>query len=63
MPPPLFFDYGSYNYDKPEFGIDDVRKVNPQRHEMEQLSGVVYVHRDKLEMIAFKVITEDQFWV
>ncbi|MFV0444226.1 MAG: 3-hydroxyacyl-ACP dehydratase FabZ family protein [Planctomycetaceae bacterium] len=63
MPPPLFFDYAAYNYDKPQFGLDEVRKINPQRHEMEQLSGVVYVNRDPLEMIGFKDITDDEFWI
>lgn len=63
MPPPLFFDYAKYNYDKPLFNQDQVRNVNPQRHEMEQLSGVVYTDRDKLELIGFKDITEDEFWV
>ncbi|MCA9053047.1 MAG: beta-hydroxyacyl-ACP dehydratase [Planctomycetaceae bacterium] len=63
MPPQLFFDYDSYNYDKPLFNLDQVRQVNPQRHEMEQLSGVVYVDRDNLEMIGFKDVTDDEFWI
>jgi 3-hydroxyacyl-[acyl-carrier-protein] dehydratase len=63
MPPQLFYDYASYNYDKPLFNLDQVRQVNPQRHEFEQLSGVVYLHREKLEIVGFKEITEDEFWV
>jgi 3-hydroxyacyl-[acyl-carrier-protein] dehydratase len=63
MPPQLFFDYGRFNYDKPLYNLDQVRQVNPQRHEFEQLSGVVYLDRDKLEMIGFKDLTEDEFWV
>ena len=40
MPAKAIFDYTQYNYDKPLYSLDDIRKVNPQRHEMEQLSGI-----------------------
>lgn len=63
MPPQLFFDYSRYNYDRPLYNQDQVRQVNPQRHEMEQLSGVVYVEREGLEIIGFKDITNDEFWI
>ena len=63
MPPQLYFDYDQFNYDRPKYNLDQVRQVNPQRHEMEQLSGVVHVDKDALEIIGFKDITEDEFWV
>lgn len=63
MPPQLFFDYAQFNYDRPLFNLDQVRQVNPQRHEMEQLTGVVYIERDPLEAIGFKDLTEEEFWV
>jgi 3-hydroxyacyl-[acyl-carrier-protein] dehydratase len=63
MPPPPFFDYKPFNYDKPLYNLDEVRKVNPQRHEMEQLSGVVWVDRQNHGLIGFKDVTDDEFWI
>jgi 3-hydroxyacyl-[acyl-carrier-protein] dehydratase len=63
MPPPLFFDYGSFNYDRPQFNLDQVRGINPQRHEMEMLSGVVHVNTDRQEVVGFKDLTTEEFWV
>lgn len=57
------FDYKPFNYDKPLFTIDDIRKVNPQRHEMEQLTGVVWVDPAQHGLIGFKEITHDEFWI
>lgn len=58
-----FFDYKQFNYDKPLFSLDEIRKVNPQRHEMEQLSGVVFVDRVHHGLIGFKDVTDDEFWI
>jgi 3-hydroxyacyl-[acyl-carrier-protein] dehydratase len=63
MPPKAFFDYRQYNYDKPLFGLDEIRKINPQRHEMEQLSGVVWVDQSIHGVIGFKDLTDDEFWI
>ena len=59
MPPPPFFDYKPFNYDKPLYNLDEVLKINPQRHEMEQLSGVVWVDRQNHGIIGFKEITDE----
>ncbi|SFI28657.1 3-hydroxyacyl-ACP dehydratase FabZ family protein [Planctomicrobium piriforme] len=63
MPAEPLYDYKRFNYEKPMFTIDDIRKVNPQRHEMEQLSGVVYVDTEKHGLIGFKDVTDDEFWI
>lgn len=63
MPPQAFFDYKAFNYDKPLYNLDDIRKVNPQRHEMEQLSGVVWIDRQNHGIVGFKDVTEDEFWI
>jgi len=63
MPAKAIFDYTQYNYDKPLYSLDDIRKVNPQRHEMEQLSGIVWTDTENHGLIGFKDITEDEFWV
>jgi 3-hydroxyacyl-[acyl-carrier-protein] dehydratase len=62
MPAPPFYDYTKFDFDKPLFGIDDIRRINPQRHEMEQLSAVVYVDTANHGVVGFKDITEHEFW-
>jgi 3-hydroxyacyl-[acyl-carrier-protein] dehydratase len=62
MPAPPLYDYSKFDFDKPMFTIDDIRRVNPQRHEMEQLSGVVYVDTEKHGLVGFKDVTEQEFW-
>ena len=43
--------------------IEDIRKYNPQRHEMEQLSAIVLVDREQNVCLGYKDITENEFWV
>ena len=63
MPPQALFDYNQYDFDNPLFDIEEVRRVNPQRYEMEQLSGVVWSDTESRSLIGFKDVTMDQFWV
>ncbi|MEX0704555.1 MAG: beta-hydroxyacyl-ACP dehydratase [Planctomycetales bacterium] len=63
MPPQPIYDLGDLDFDKPLFDIHEIRKVNPQRHEMEQLTAVVSVDRDAHGIIGYKDVTHDEFWV
>ena len=65
MRPEAIFDLSTLelDFDKPLFDIHEVRKVNPQRHEMEQLTGVVHIDHSRQGLIGFKDVTEDEFWV
>ncbi len=63
MPPQALYDFSQFNYAKPLFDIDQIRKVNPQRHEMEQLTGIVYLDQENHGLVGFKDITDDEFWV
>jgi 3-hydroxyacyl-[acyl-carrier-protein] dehydratase len=62
MPAPPIYDYTKFDFDKPIFTIDDIRRINPQRNEMEQLSAVVYVDREKNGIIGYKDVTTHEFW-
>lgn len=62
MPPQRLHDINAYDYDKPLYTLDDIRKVNPQRHEMEQLTGIVHVDREQDLLVGFKDVTENEFW-
>ena len=41
MPADVAFDPSVYDFTRPLIGIDTIRAVNPHRHEMELLTGVV----------------------
>jgi 3-hydroxyacyl-[acyl-carrier-protein] dehydratase len=51
------------NFDKPLYGLPEIRKVNPQRHEMEQLTGILYIDREKNGIVGFKDVTDEEFWI
>ena len=65
MGPQAIFDLDelNLNFDKPLYGIEEIRSVNPQRFEMEQLTGVVHVDEEGQRLIGFKDVTEDEFWI
>jgi 3-hydroxyacyl-[acyl-carrier-protein] dehydratase len=62
MPPEPFFDYKRFNYDKPLYDINEIRRINAQRHEMEQLTGIVWFDEQEQSIIGFKDVAEDEFW-
>lgn len=63
MPPQPIYDLERFENAEPIFTIDDIRKVNPQRHAMEQLTGILYVDRDKHGIVGYKDVTDDEFWI
>jgi 3-hydroxyacyl-[acyl-carrier-protein] dehydratase len=63
MPPQQIYGSDQYNFDRPLFSIDEIRKVNPQRYEMEQLTAILYVDREGNGLIGYKDITPNEFWV
>ncbi|MFO1023158.1 MAG: 3-hydroxyacyl-ACP dehydratase FabZ family protein [Planctomycetales bacterium] len=63
MPPAtLFYDISQFDFDKPLFDIEQIREINPQRYEMEQLTAVVHVDRENHGVVGYKEITENEFW-
>ncbi len=62
MPSEPLVDMSQFDFDKPLFSLDDIRRINPQRHEMEQLSGIVHVDEDADMVVGFKHITDKEFW-
>lgn len=43
--------------------IEDIRKINPHRFEMEQLSGIIHVDMPSATVVGVKYVTMDEFWV
>lgn len=44
-------------------GIEEIRRYNPQRHEMEQLTGILLEDIERFILVGFKDVTHDEFWV
>ena len=63
MPSAPIVDMSQFDFSKPVFTLDDIRLINPQRHEMEQLSGIIDVDQENLTIVGFKEITDREFWI
>lgn len=63
MPPPAILDLSQIDCSKVVADIEGIRQVNPQRYEMEQLTAIVLVDADQQVIVAYKDITEEDFWV
>ena len=63
MPPPSLFPLESLDFDNPQCDLDEIRKVNPQRHEMEQLPAVLTVDRESQSLAGYKDLSDNEFWI
>jgi 3-hydroxyacyl-[acyl-carrier-protein] dehydratase len=63
MPPPALFDLSQIDFSRPVFDIEAIRRVNPQRNQMEQLTAIVHVDTEQHGIVGYKDITEADFWV
>lgn len=63
MPPQLLIDSSTYSPDKVIMSLDEIRKYNPQRYEMEQLSGVLLFDPEAGRIVCYKDLTDNEFWV
>ncbi|TWT66004.1 3-hydroxyacyl-ACP dehydratase FabZ family protein [Allorhodopirellula solitaria] len=51
------------DFDRPIADIEEIRKLNPQRHEMEQLTAILREDLESHSCAAYKQITDEEFWV
>src|SRR5437588_5037222 len=63
MPPEFHFDPGQLDLAKVVADQHAIRKVNPQRFEMEQLTAIVYVDHEQHIVAGYKDVRPDEFWV
>lgn len=59
----LLVDLNSIDLNAVYADIDEIRKYNPQRHEMEQLTAIVYADTEENSCVGYKDITDNEFWV
>ena len=63
MPPQQLYDMSNFDFEHPLFDLEEIRRVNPQRHEMEQLTGIVHIDEENSGVVGFKDVTDKEFWI
>ena len=63
MPPQLLVDLSQIDLDQVAIDIEEIRKINPQRYEMEQLDGILWYDKDSRMVLGYRDIRDDDFWV
>ena len=64
MPPPLLFDLSQIDLrGRPVFDREAVSRQNPQRFEMAQLDGILWYDKERMLILGYKDVAEDEFWV
>jgi 3-hydroxyacyl-[acyl-carrier-protein] dehydratase len=56
-------DLALVDFDRPIATVDEIRKYNPQRFEMEQLTAVVYANEADYSCVGYKDTGAHDFWV
>ena len=59
----LILDFAEYDVNHIVADLEEIRKYNPQRFEMEQLTAVVYVNEQDYSCVGYKDVTDKEFWV
>lgn len=62
MPPTLLCDLDEIDLEDVEADPEDIRRMNPQRHEMEQLDGILHYDPDEEVVVGYKDVEENEFW-
>ena len=63
MPPRLLHDLKRIDPDKVLYGIEEIRKYNRQRYEMEQLDGILHLDLDEGIIVGVRNVRKDEFWI
>ena len=63
MPPEIHYDPSQVDFGQVVADQDAIRRVIPQRFEMEQLTAIVHVNADQQLIIGYKDVRPDEFWV
>jgi 3-hydroxyacyl-[acyl-carrier-protein] dehydratase len=59
----LIIDFSAFDVGRVVADINEIRRFNPQRHEMEQLTAIVYDDRASGICVGYKDVTPQEFWI
>jgi 3-hydroxyacyl-[acyl-carrier-protein] dehydratase len=63
MPPEAILDVSQVDFSRVVADREQIRRMIPQRFEMEQLDAIVLVDQEKQIAIGYKDVRDDEFWV
>ncbi len=59
---PLILDFSEYDLSRVVADIEDIRRYNPQRFEMEQLTAICHEDTARNIIVGYKDLGPDEFW-
>ena len=62
MPPELHYDPSKLDLEQVLVDQEGIRRVNPQRFEMEQLTAIVHLDNEQHLIAGYKDVRPDEFW-
>jgi 3-hydroxyacyl-[acyl-carrier-protein] dehydratase len=63
MPPEFHYDPAQLDFGRVVADLDAIRRVNPQRFDMEQLTAIIHLDVAQQLIIGYKDVRADEFWV
>lgn len=60
---PLILEFSEYDVNHVVANIEEIRRYNPQRFEMEQLTAICYEDAANHVAVGYKDLTPNEFWV
>ncbi|MGQ9589233.1 MAG: 3-hydroxyacyl-ACP dehydratase FabZ family protein [Planctomycetota bacterium] len=62
MPRRKLYDVSQLDFGRVGYPLEEIRRVNPQRYEFEQLTAVLFVREDEHLAVGYRDVREDEFW-
>jgi 3-hydroxyacyl-[acyl-carrier-protein] dehydratase len=59
----MILDFSEYDLNNVVADIEEIRRYNPQRFEMEQLTAICFQDAERKTCVGYKDIGPDEFWV
>jgi len=59
----LILDFAEYDLNQVVSDIEEIRRYNPQRYEMEHLTAICFEDRARNVCVGYKDLGPDEFWV
>jgi 3-hydroxyacyl-[acyl-carrier-protein] dehydratase len=59
---PLILDFSQYDVNHVVANTEDIRRYNPQRYEMEQLTAICHEDRQQNVCVGYKDLGPNEFW-
>jgi len=63
MPPQALVNLDKIDLNNVIYDTQAIEKINPHRYEMRQIDGIVHLDMDAGEIVAYKDVKDDEFWV